>query len=95
MSCEKINCDSRSEIQKMSMSLRDLMDLAEIRRSMYEDATEGIFALSEALKEAILQTRRVETVLPGNRVEWTKQTLRLANLCGLDLSGINPIIYKA
>lgn len=88
------------EMERLSESVRNLTDLLEIEELKREDAVCLAEELRVSLAEALLKTSRVERLPPISknlfeppRYGWTKWTLKMADLCGLDLSDIDPNSY--
>ena len=90
----------QDEVEDLKRAMRDLKDCVEVAESMHDDALCKVDELSKALREAILVTTRVVRVPSESKnlfsppcYEWSESTKRLACLCGLDLSEIDPNRY--
>lgn len=90
----------QGEVTDLLCAVRDLKDCVEVAESMYDDSMCQVDELMSALREAILVTTRVvrvpsksKNIFASPDYDWTDATRRLACLCGLDLSEIDPNSY--
>lgn len=88
------------EVRELQAEIGDLRELLMIKESECDDAMGLVDELTNALREAILITTRVERVPSESKnifappsYGWTSWTQRMADLCGLDLSEIDPNRY--